>query len=256
MQPRVKRSRLVLMSIMVFGALFIAVPAHAQTTTLGTVTTDSSGCFTTVVAISEGTAPGFYDLTATGLGLVSGPYPPSGTGSSTGSLSVSSTVVVAGSSLTASGCGFAANTPVTLRIAFVASASAEFNIAQTTTTRTLTARIRVVAPEAQGAPAGNITINNNVSCVSDAKATASSGEFKIAQAGTTITNNNSAECRSEAVVNKIVQAPATAPVAAKVLSRTGVDALPLLAAGLATILLGSVLLSAGRRRGRYGSIVA
>lgn len=251
MQPRVKRSRLVLMSIMVFGALFIAVPAHAQTSTLGTVTTDASGCFTTVVAISEGTAPGFYDLTATGLGPVAGAYPPS----STGSLSVSSTVVVAGSSLTASGCGFAANTPVTLSIAFVASASAEFNIAQTVTTRTLTARIRVVAPEAPGAPAGNITINNNVSCVSDARATANSGEFKIAQAGTTITNNNSAECRSEAVVNKIVQAPAAAPVA-KVLSRTGVDALPLLAAGLATVLLGSVLLSAGRRRGRYGSIVA
>lgn len=250
MQPKFKRSRLVILSLMVFGALFTAVPASAQTTTLGTVTTDASGCFTAVVAIPEGTTPGFYDLTATGTGPLASPYPPT----TTGSLSVSSTVVVAGSSLTTSGCGFAASTTVTLRLAFVSSASAEFNIAQTSTTRTLTARIRVVAPGTTGSAGGSIVINNNVSCISDAKATANSGEFKIAQAGTSITNNNSAECRSEAVVNKIVQAPAVAPVA-KVLSRTGVDALPLLAAGLATLLLGSVLLSAGRRRGRYGSSI-
>jgi hypothetical protein len=246
-----KRSRLVILSLMVCGALFMAAPAIAQT--LATFTTNSSGTFTGTVTIPAGTAPGIYDLTATGLGPATSPYPPT----STGSLAVSKTVVVAGESITVSGSGFAANTPVVVGLSFVASASSNMTIAQTNTLRTLTARIRVVAPGAVGA-GGNITINNNASCTSDAKATAAAG-YTIAQAGGTIVNNNnSVTCRSEAtatgVVHKIETTPVAKPVT-RVLARTGVDALPLLAAALATILLGSVLLSAGRRRGRFeGSV--
>lgn len=248
-----KRSRLVILSLMVSGALFLAAPAFAQT--LATFTTNASGVFTGTVTIPAGTAPGIYDLSATGLGPATSPYPPT----STGSLSVSQTVVVAGQSITVQGSGYAANTPVVVSLSFVASAANQLQIAQTNTVRTLTARIRVVAPGAPtGNVGGNITINNNASCTSDAKATAASS-YAIAQAGgSIINNNNSVTCRSEAtatgVAQKIENTPVTKPVT-KVLARTGVDALPLLAAALATILLGSVLLSAGRRRGRFeGSV--
>lgn len=248
-----KRSRLVILSLMVCGALFMATPAIAQT--LATFTTNASGTFTGTVTIPAGTAPGIYDLTATGLGPATSPYPPT----STGGLAVSKTVVVAGESITVSGSGFAANTPVVVALSFVASAASNLTIAQTNTLRTLTARIRVVAPGTVPVPgAGNIIINNDARCVSDAKATAAA-PYSIAQTGRTVINNsNSVECRSEAtatgVVHKIETTPVAKPVT-RVLARTGVDALPLLAAALATILLGSVLLSAGRRRGRFeGSV--
>lgn len=243
----VRRSRLVILSLMVCGALFLAAPAMAQA--LATFTTNASGTFTGTVTIPAGTAPGIYDLTATGLGPATSPYPPT----STGSLAVSKTVVVAGESITVSGSGFAANTPVVVTLSFVASASSNMKVAQTTNTlRTLTARIRVVAPGTDVVPgAGNITINNNASCTSDAKATAASS-YHIAQV---INNNNSVECRSEATATGVVHKIETAKPVTKVLARTGVDALPLLAAALATILLGSVLLSAGRRRDRFqGSV--
>lgn len=247
MQPNLRRSRLALISIAVVGALFLAQPAIAQTVTLGSVTTDANGAFSAVVTIPPGTAPGIYDLSAVGLGPLVAPYPPT----STGSLSVSSTVVVSGGSLTASGGGFAANTNVVLSLTFVGEAAGTtLRIAQANTTRVLAARIKVVAPEKQeGEGEGTINITNNVSCVSDATATstASSGEYRIAQ--TTITNNNVAECRSEAVAHAAQKAetPVTPP-ATKVLVRTGADALPLLAAASATILMGMVLLTAGRRR--------
>ncbi len=249
-----KRSRLAILSLMVCGALFMATPAIAQT--LATFTSNSSGTFTGTVTIPAGTAPGLYDITATGLGPATSPYPPT----STGGLTVSKTVVVAGESITVSGSGFAASTPVVVALTFVASASANMTIAQTNTVRTLTARIRVVAPGTAPVPGagGNIIINNDARCTSDAKATAASS-YAIAQTGgSIINNNNSVTCRSEAtatgVVHKIETTPVAKPVT-KVLARTGVDALPLLAAALATILLGSVLLSAGRRRGRFeGSV--
>lgn len=250
-----KRSRLVLLSLMVCGALFMTTPAIAQT--LATFTTNAGGTFTGTVTIPCVT-PGIYDLTATGLGPATSPYPPT----STGSLAVSRTVVGVGQSVTVSGSGFAANTPVVVGLSFVASASSDMTIAQTNTVRVLTARIRVVGSCVGAVPvpgaAGNIIINNDARCVSDAKATAAA-PYSIAQTGRTVINNsNSVECRSEAtatgVVHKIETTPVARPVT-RVLARTGVDALPLLAAALATILLGSVLLSAGRRRGRFeGSV--
>jgi hypothetical protein len=248
-----KRSRLVILSLMVCGALFMATPAIAQT--LATFTTNASGTFTGTVTIPCVT-PGIYDLTATGLGPATSPYPPT----STGSLAVSRTVVGVGQSVTVSGSGFAANTPVVVGLSFVASASSDMTIAQTNTVRVLTARIQVVGSCVGVAPgaAGNIIINNDARCVSDAKATAAA-PYSIAQTGRTVINNsNSVECRSEATATGVVKKIETTPIAqpvTRVLARTGVDALPLLAAALATILLGSVLLSAGRRRGRFeGSV--
>jgi hypothetical protein len=237
------------MSLMVCGALFFAAPAIAQTV-LGTFTTNSNGAFTGAVTIPAGTTPGLYDLIATGTGPAATPYPPT-----TGGLSVSRTVVEAGDSLTVSGSGFAPNTAVVVSLSARLSAASNLTIAQVS--RTLTARIRVVAPGTDigggGNGGGSIVINNDnrVTCTSNATATASGG-YTIAQVGDiNINNNNSAKCESTATaVKKIETTPVAKPVG-KVLARSGVDALPLLAAALATILLGSVLLSAGRRRGRF-----
>ncbi len=257
MQPTLKRSRLVVTALMVCGALFLAAPAIAQTV-LGSFTTDASGTFSGTVTIPANTPPGIYDLVATGVGPLTSPYPPT----STGGLAVSSTVVVAGQSITVSGGGFSPNTTVTVSLVFVASASnGQLQIAQATTAvpRTLRARIQVVAPgtgTGTDKGAGNVVINtdNRVSCTSNATATAASNEYRIAETGPSINinNNNSAKCESTATaVKKIESAPIARPLT-KVLARTGVDALPLLAAAVATILLGSVLLSAGRRRDRFG----
>lgn len=234
------------MSLMVCGALFFAAPAIAQAV-LGTFTTNSSGVFSGAVTIPANTAPGLYDLIATGTGPVASPYPPS----TTGGLTVSRTVVEAGDSITVSGGGFAPNTTVTVSLSARLSAQS-MQIAQVT--RVLTARIRVVAPGTGVVPgAGSVIINNDntVTCVSNATATAAA--YTIAQTGGSINinNNNSAKCESTAsAVKAIATTPVATPVT-KTLARTGADALPLLAAALATILLGSVLLSAGRRRGRF-----
>jgi hypothetical protein len=247
MQPSLKRSRLVLMSLMVCGALFFAAPAIAQTV-LGTFTTNSSGAFSGAVTIPAGTAPGLYDIIATGTGPLASPYPPT-----TGGLSVSRTVVEAGDSITVAGSGFAPSTTVTVSLSARLSAAANMTIAQVN--RTLTARIRVVAPgTGTGGAGGSVIINNDnrVTCTSNASATAAAS-YNIAQTGGSINinNNNSAKCESTAsAVKAIATTPVATPVT-KTLARTGVDALPLLAAALATILLGSVLLSAGRRRGRF-----
>lgn len=249
MQPSLKRSRLVLMSLMVCGALFFAAPAIAQAVR-GTFTTNSSGAFSGAVSIPAGTASGLYNLIATGTGPAATPYPPT-----SGGLSVSRTVVdsCGSNSITVAGSGFAPSTTVTVSLSPRLSAGA-MQIAQVS--RTLTATIRVVGctgvDPGTGA-GGSVIINNDnrVTCTSNASATAAA--YSIAQTGGSINinNNNSAKCESTAsAVKAIATTPVATPVT-RVLSRTGVDALPLLAAALATILLGSVLLSAGRRRGRF-----
>ena len=234
------------MSLMVCGALFFAAPAIAQAV-LGTFTTNSSGTFSGAVTIPAGTAPGLYDIIATGTGPLATPYPPT----TTGGLSVSRTVVEAGDSITVTGGGFAPNTTVTVSLSARLSAQS-MQIAQVT--RVLTARIRVVAPGAGvGNAGGSVVINNDnrVTCTSNASATAAA--YNIAQTGGSINinNNNSAKCESTASAVKAIAATPTTTSVTKTLARTGVDALPLLAAALATILLGSVLLSAGRRRGHF-----
>ncbi|CAN5815357.1 hypothetical protein BH23ACT12_BH23ACT12_02910 [soil metagenome] len=245
MQPSLKRSRLVLMSLMVCGALFFATPAIAQAV-LGAFTTSSSGTFSGAVTIPAGTAPGCYDLIAAGTGPVASTYPPT----TTGGLTVSRTVVEAGDSITVAGSGFAPGTPVDVSLSARRSAQS-MTIAQVS--RILTARICVVAPgTGTGIGGGSVVINNDnrVTCTSNATATAAA--YTIAQTGNVnINNNNTAKCESTASAVKNIETTPIAKPVTKILVRTGVDALPLLAAALATILLGSVLLSAGNRRGRF-----
>lgn len=266
MQPTWKRSRLGLVALMVCGAVFLAIPAIAQTV-LGTFTANAQGVFSGTVTIPASTDPGIYDLRATGVGPQATPYPPT----STGSLQVSRTVVEPGDTIAVAGGGFAPNTNVTVTLHRVSSASASFTIAQTNVPRVLTARIQVVDDDDDdddgdddddndddaGTGGGSVVINNDnrVTCTSNATATADAGNYRIAQTGDiNINNNNSAKCESIATATgaakKIEETPVTKPVT-KVLARTGVDALPLLAAAIATILLGSILLSAGRRRERF-----
>ncbi len=93
------------------------------------------------------------------------PYPPQ----TTGGLSVSRTVVEAGDSITVAGSGFTPNSTVTVSLSARVSAQA-MQIAQVS--RTLTARIRVVAPgtDVGGNTGGSIIINNDnrVTCTSNA----------------------------------------------------------------------------------------
>lgn len=218
--------------------LVLALPGAAiAQTVLGTVTTTSSGTFTTRVTIPSGTAAGIYDIVATGTGTIGSAYPPSGSTSST--IAVSRSLVIAGSSLDVFGSGWTPNTTVTLRLELVNLAEASFSLAQVTETRTARARIRVIRPGANflfggfvNPPAPGVSnpiiINNNNSSSSSSSAAASAGGGTIA-AGQ-------------------VAAGSPANAVTRGLARTGVPALPLLAVGVATILLGSVLVSAGRRR--------
>lgn len=266
MQPTWKKSRLSLMALMICGAVFLGAPAIAQTV-LGTFTANAQGVFSGNVTIPSSTTPGLYDLRATGVGPQASPYPPS----SSGSLLVSRTVVEAGDTIAVAGGGFAPGSTVSVTLHPVSSASAQFTIAQTNVPRVLTARIQVVDDDDDdddddrdddadndddvATGTGSIVINNDnrVSCTSNATA-AAAGTYQIAQADININNNNSAKCESTATATgaakKIEETPVTKPVT-KVLARTGVDALPLLAAAIATILLGSVLLSAGKRQDRF-----
>jgi hypothetical protein len=82
-----------------------------------------------------------------------------------------------------------------------------------------------VAPE-RGGP---IIVTNNNSSSSSSSAAASAGGGSVPAAATVVTSQ-----------------PTTTTVT-RALARTGVEALPLLAAGLATILLGAVMVRAGRR---------
>lgn len=188
--PRIGR----LIFIVFAFCLVLAMPgATLAQTVLSTVTTSAAGVLDGAVTIPASTAPGVYDLTASGLAPVAASaYPPS----SAASITLSSTTVTAGETLRVSGTGWSPSTPVTLRLQLVSLSEASFTLAQATEVRTASARLRVVAPAASG---------NN--------AAASGGSGKV-------------------------------------LSRTGTTALPLLIAGLGTILLGTVLVIAGRRRHR------
>lgn len=176
-----------------FGLLFALPGLASAQTVLATTRTSSTGSFDAEVTIPSTTAPGTYDVTATGEALVTTSYPPNSS-----NVTLSKTTVAAGETIRVSGAGWSPSTLVTLRLELVRLSEASFTLAQATEMRTVRARVHVVAPAAN----------------------AKSG----------------------------AAAPQTA--SAKILSRTGMTALPLLAAGLGTILLGAVLVNAGRRRHR------
>lgn len=211
--------------------LVLAVPGAAVAQTLTSTTTTAAGTFSVNVTIASNTPSGIYDIVATGTGTVGSAYPPSPSGSTT--IAVSSSLVIAGTSVNVFGSGWTPNTPVTLRLELVNFAEATFSLAQVTETRTARARIRVIGPGGNFFPFGGfnnpqgsnpIIINNNNSSSSSSSASASAG------GGGGVANNS------------------TATNVARGLVRTGIPALPLLAMGVATILLGVVLVNAGRRR--------
>jgi hypothetical protein len=245
--PRNRRfGRLICLPLALWLVLALPSLALAQTTLI-TTTTDSSGSFDVVVTIPSGTALGFYDIAATGPVNVATPYP---LGISP-NISVSSSVVCPGGSLRVSGSGWRPFSTITLRLETVSLTEASFSLAQVTETRTVRARIQVVSCEvispigrdltrnififngltdSRGAGPIIVTNNNSSSSSSSAAASAGGGSAPAAAASTVGTSST----------------PAT--TVTRGLARTGIEALPLLAAGIATILLGTVMVRAGRRR--------
>ncbi|MEX2552509.1 MAG: hypothetical protein WD627_05875 [Actinomycetota bacterium] len=228
-------------------SIVFALPGSALAQTLTTVTANSSGSFSVSVTIPSGTAAGVYDIAATGTAPVATPYPVS----SSPTISVSRSAVFAGETVQVTGSGWSPNTTVTLRLELVNLTEATFSLAQTTQTVTARARIQVIAVGATLSPgditrnififngltdpggrSGPIIVNNNNSSSSSSSAAASAGggaSTPAAAAGT-------------------VGSASPATTVTRGLARTGIEALPLLAAGIATILLGTVMVRAGRRR--------
>ena len=229
-------------------SIVFALPGSALAQTLTTVTTNSSGSFEVDVTIPSGTAPGFYDIAATGTVNVATPYPVS----TSPSISVSRSVLFAGETVEVTSSGWRPNTTVTLRLELVDLTEATFSLAQTTETRTVRARIQVIAVGATVTPGA--TINRNI-FIFNGLTDPGRGTGPII-----VNNNNSSSSSSSAAASAGGGASTPAAAAGTVgstspatsvtrgLARTGIEALPLLAAGIATILLGTVMVRAGRRR--------
>jgi hypothetical protein len=243
------RSKLARRSTLILAVvLAIAIPSAALAqATLATVTTDSQGRFQTNVTIPAGTTPGTYDIVATGTAPTSTPYPPS----STPTISVDRTVVRAGETVGVFGSGFSPNTSVTLRLEFIST----FTIAQATQTVTARARIIVVGPGVV-IPPPNFPLLPGIIRQPIPVPVPIPVPISVGDGGgpIVVNNNNSSSSSSSAAAAAgggggvvAIPAPQVVPTP-RTLARTGIEGLPLLAAGLATILLGSVLLSADRRR--------
>lgn len=214
----------------------LALAATAFASDQGTATVGSNGTCSKTISIPSGATPGFYDIEVTGQVIVEddGDYPPS-----SADVSASSSVVFPGESITAFCSGFAPGTTATFHLEFVRSAQA-FSLAQVTETRTVSTRIRVLDPDlffrdgdrivrGDGGDDTTIVVNNSSSSSSSSAAAAGGGGGTVVQ-------------QSPTVVKKAVGAGGGKLV------RTGVDALPLAAAAMASLLLGTVLLGAARRR--------
>lgn len=215
----------------------LALAATAFASDQGTATTSSNGTCTKAITIPSGATPGFYDVEASGQVIVEddGEYPPA-----SANVSASSSVVFPGETFSVSCSGFAPNTTVTFHLDFVRSAQA-FSLAQVTETRTVSTRIRVLDPDLfdrdgdrivrdGGGDDTTIIVNNSSSSSSSSAAAAGGG------GGGTVVQ------QPQTIVKKVVGAGGGKLV------RTGVDALPLAAAAMASLLLGTVLLGAARRR--------
>ena len=241
---RSKRTRRFCLGLTIFLILALPAVALAQTT-LGTVTTNSSGNFETTVTIPSGTTPGTYDIEATGTRPSSTPYPPS----SAAACSVDRSLVRPGETIRVFGSGFSPNTSVTLRLVFVSS----FTIAQATQSVTTDcARITVASPTATIPPQPIFPIigrDRPVPFPVPVPVVIGGGD----RGGPIIVNNNNSSSSSSSAAASaggggVVAVPTQTGTTPQTLARTGIEGLPLLAAGLALILLGSVLLSADRRR--------
>ncbi|MBW3591111.1 MAG: hypothetical protein KY393_04590 [Actinobacteria bacterium] len=224
MQINKRIGRIAVIAVSMLTCLALAATAFASD--LGTTRVNSNGNCSKAVTIPSGAAPGFYDIEATGQVIVEddGEYPPA-----SASISASANVVFPGETITVFCSGFAPGTTVVFHLDFVRSAQA-FSLAQVTETRTVSTRIRVLDPDLfdrVGRGDGGdttVVVNNSSSSSSSAAAAAGGGG-------------------GETVIVKKIQAAGGGK-----LVRTGVDALPLAAAAMASLLLGTVLLGAARRR--------
>lgn len=233
MQFRNGKSRLVILSVMLLGAMLVmANPASAQTSE--STDTNVNGGFTLNITIPVGTPTGVYRLAVTCTGLS---YPLTKL-----VVTVSDTTPVPGQTITVSNSGSSnaatrpcnAATSVSYTITFQSVADGGgFSIAQAVDVTKTTTVLLFISPTGDGnlfggqtpADKSQIIINNNNSSSSSSSAAAAAGG------------------------SGVVAPPA------KQLVRTGVDALPLAAAGAAIVLLGFVLLTAGNRtRPAFGNI--
>jgi hypothetical protein len=245
-QASSKLARRFCVGLAVFLVLALPAAALAQTT-LGTATTNIGGSFDTTVTIPATTTPGTYDIAATGDAPALIPYPPS----SAPAISVDRTVVRAGESVRVFGSGFSSNTTITLRLEFVSS----FTIAQLFPTQTVTARARifVVGPGATIPPPIFRDIIRGVPVPVPVAVPVFAGQAD--RGGPIVVNNNNSSSSSSSAAASAgggggvvaVPTPQAVPTP-RTLARTGIETLPLLAASLASILLGAVCLSADRRR--------
>lgn len=236
-----KIARLTVFSLSILMCLALGATAFAQSASLGEVDIDSDGDCEEDFTIPPGTDAGFYDVEVTGSVIVDSDYPPAGA-----SVSTDANVLFAGESFTLFCQGFEPNTEADVDLELVQLTEATFSLAQTTETRTVRTRIRVIdrddfdddddffriIEDADGDR--TIVVNSSSSASSSAAAAASGGG-----------DDDGGETRV-VVVEQRAQGTTRQP--SGVLARTGMDALPVAAAAMATILLGTVLLGAARRR--------
>lgn len=259
MQPtRTRSTRLALLSILVLGSVFISGPANAQTVS---TTADGNGSFSRNVTVSPNAAEGEYELVAKCRGPVRVYpfYPISSTSLPTSrALVVSDNIVAPGDTIGTAGTGCTPGASVSyslnlirlLRVAQVIEGDITFR-----------ARIFVVRDAVDPGfglddlnglfPGGGGTIQ--------LPGTVLPGTVVTPPTGTPVVGGSVAPPTTPQVIvnnnnnnnnNNSASAAASAGggvLGAQTLARTGADALPLAAAGMATLLLGFVFLTAGNR---------
>lgn len=247
MQSRKVQGRLVILSVMLLGAMLMMIgPASAQAT-IGSQQSNTAGGFSISVTIPSSSVAGVYRITVTCNGV--GVYPIAATiavSASDNTVSPGQTIIVSGP---AGSCGPAVNVVATIRLL---TASSPFNVAQVVNT----GFVDILVERAGFAPPTGFNPQNPFGTGLGNPFGAGLGNLFGGQVAPlqqptgdggpiVINNNNSSSSSSSAAAAAGGSGVVTPP--AKQLVRTGVDALPLAAAGAAIVLLGFVLLTAGNR---------
>jgi hypothetical protein len=241
-------SRLTLVGAMVLGATMILAGPALAAVTLGSTVSDAAGAFSVTVTIPSNTAAGIYIIAAH---CTAKSYPlPNRT------LVVDDNTVTPGQAVRVSGIANSCNPVVNVAIDLTLQslAQAGFSIAQVDIPNDLTAIIQV---STTGVGTGSFF--NPFGTFNPLGTGNALGSTLIPVPGPSsshpiIINNNNSSSSSSSAAAAAGGAAAAAPVTPATLVRTGVDALPLAAAGAAIILLGFILLTAGNRtRPEFGA---
>lgn len=229
------KSRLVVMSVMLLGAmLLMAGPASAQALNGGV--SNSAGGFSFNVTVPSTAVNGIYKITVSCNKAV---YPlPDPTPIA---VSVNDNVVVPGQVLTLSGPSGSCDAAVSVSATLSAlSTAGSFNIAQVVV-RTGSVNILVERD-------GTNNLFNPQNPFGNGFGNLFGGQVQQpadSRGPIVINNNNSSSSSSSAAAAAGGSGVVAPPV--QQLARTGVDALPMAAAGAAIVLLGFILLTAGNR---------